>query len=605
MMMVRPIRCVRSALVLAATLTVVSEAPAQNLPEGYWGVAKTKPLLDKTMTVQLAPDLSSLDAREKQALGKLIEVGQIFHQLYEQSRHHQAAQSLEALQKLDAKLGSPQSTQNLLKLYRLFRGPIATTLENTREPFLPVDKNAPGCNVYPWGVERDAIDTFLSTAPKTREAILHTRTVVRNTTPEGIRLDLGTLQRHPALETLHPTLRPTMQEILASGTKQTYYAVPYAVAYSDDMLKVFRLLFEAAALLQSSDADFAQYLRNRARDLLSNDYESGDAAWITGRFGKLNAQIGTYETYDDELYSMKAFHSTSLLLRDEEQSNALRAAIQGLQEFEDSLPMVDHKRVREDVPVGVYHVIADFGQSRGTNTASILPNEESITRKYGRTILLRYNIMTHPDLIASSRQAWDAVLDETQRSHFETMGNFYRTLWHEIGHYLGADMTRNGRTVTDALEANSSTFEEMKADLVSLFLAEALHAKGYYTQEQQRAVYASGIRRVLNLREPRRAQAYATMQLMQFNWFIDQGLLTFQPESATLQIQYDRYHEVVRGLLQRILALQYNGNKAESDSFIDQWTTWSPDVHEVLAAKMRDASTYRYRQVYYDAVDRR
>jgi hypothetical protein len=72
-----------------------------------------------------------------------------------------------------------------------------------------------------------------------------------------------------------------------------------------------------------------------------------------------------------------------------------------------------------------------------------------------------------------------------------------------------------------------------------------------------------------------------------------------------LQIQYDRYHEVVRGLLQRILALQYNGNKAESDSFIDQWTTWSPDVHEVLAAKMRDASTYRYRQVYYDAVDRR
>ena len=33
----------------------------------------------------------------------------------------------------------------------------------------------------------------------------------------------------------------------------------------------------------ADDAEFAGYLRNRARDLLSNDYESGDAAWVTGR----------------------------------------------------------------------------------------------------------------------------------------------------------------------------------------------------------------------------------------------------------------------------------------------------------------------------------
>jgi hypothetical protein len=35
---------------------------------------------------------------------------------------------------------------------------------------------------------------------------------------------------------------------------------------------------------------------------LSDDYESGDAAWVTGHFKTLNAQIGSYETYDDELY---------------------------------------------------------------------------------------------------------------------------------------------------------------------------------------------------------------------------------------------------------------------------------------------------------------
>ena len=37
--------------------------------------------------------------------------------------------------------------------------------------------------------------------------------------------------------------------------------------------------------------------------------------------------------------------------------------------------MTGASAIREDIPVGVYDVIADFGQSRGGNTASILPNE--------------------------------------------------------------------------------------------------------------------------------------------------------------------------------------------------------------------------------------
>ena len=60
---------------------------------------------------------------------------------------------------------------------------------------------------------------------------------------------------------------------------------------------------------------------------------------------------------------------------------------------------------------------------------------------------------------------------------------------------------------------------------------------------------------------------------------------------------------MVKALLEQVLAVQYNGDKAASDAFIDKWTTWSPDLHEALAQKMRDSSTYRYRLVYYDALD--
>ena len=81
---------------------------------------------------------------------------------------------------------------------------------------------------------------------------------------------------------------------------------------------------------------------------------------------------------------------------------ALREAMKGLQALEDSLPYQHHKKVREDIPVGVYDVIADFGQARGGNTATILPNESYLARRYGRTILLRANIMRDPNIFEST-----------------------------------------------------------------------------------------------------------------------------------------------------------------------------------------------------------
>ena len=130
----------------------------QALPTGYWRLEKSQPIIDKTQTIRLAPDLSKLTDGERKAVAKLIEVGQIFQKLYEEQRHPQALSSYHALEQLDKKTGSTIATQNLLTIYRLFQGPIATTLDNKREPFLPVDPLKPGKNMYPWGITKEAID---------------------------------------------------------------------------------------------------------------------------------------------------------------------------------------------------------------------------------------------------------------------------------------------------------------------------------------------------------------------------------------------------------------------------------------------------------------
>jgi Zincin-like metallopeptidase len=578
---------------------------AQTLPAGYWPLEKSQPLIDKTQEIRLAPDVSHLSTGEKTAMAKLIEVGKIFQELYEQQRHPQAKSSFRDLLQLDKRLGSPAATKNLLTLDRLFQGPIATTLENKREPFLPVEGVQPGKNVYPWGVKKEELDAFLNTHPAKRDSILDLRTVVRRATAANAQQDLATLQKYPVLDSLHPGLRGELVAIAREPRRREapsagFYAVPYSVAYASELIRAHALLNEAAEAIQLDDEEFARYLRNRSRDLLSDDYESGDAAWITGHFKNLNAQIGSYETYDDELYGVKTFFAFNVLSTRREETVALRQAMKGLQAIEDSLPYEHHKKIREDIPVGVYDVVADFAQSRGGNTATILPNESYLARRYGRTILLRANIMRDPNIFVSTGSTFEAAVGPEQAKELTSEGNFYRTLWHEVGHYLGVDRTKDNRDLDEALQENASALEEMKADLVSLFSAAALRKQGYYNDAQLRSVYAGGILRVLQNNKPRRDQPYNTMQLMQWNFFMENGLLTF--ESGKLRIHYDKYHDVVGKLLKKVLDVQYQGDKAASDRFIEEYTKWDDNPHAVIAKNIRERQRYRFRVFKYGAL---
>ncbi len=566
------------------------------LPAGYWPLEKSQPIIEKTQTIRLAPDLSHLTEGERTAVAKLIEVGKLFQALYEKQRHPEALTAARNLQLLDRRLGSPAATQNLLTLYRLFQGPIATTLENKREPFLPVDGVQPGKAVYPWGVKKEALDAFIAAHPERQDEILGLRTIVRRTTAANLANDRATLRKYPVLATLHPGLQEDLSELAGARARQgsrarvsraneAFYAVPYSVAFADELIKAHGLLNEAADAVQKDDEEFAGFLRNRARDLLSDDYESGDAAWVTGRFKNLNAEIGSYETYDDELFGVKTFFALNVLSTRQQETTALRQAMKGLQALEDSLPYENHKKVREDIPVGVYDVAADFGQSRGGNTATILPNESYLARRYGRTILLRTNIMRDPNIFESTSGTLVAAIGPEQAKELTPEGNFYRTLWHEVGHYLGVDRTKDNRDLDAALLENASAMEEMKADLVSLYVAQALRKQGYYTDAQLRSVYAGGILRVLQNNKPRRDQPYNTMQLMQWNFFLENGLLTFDRASGRMRVHYDKYHDTVKKLLTKVLDVQYQGDKAASDRFIDQYTTWDENLHGVVAKK--------------------
>ena len=565
-----------------------SEKLTANYLEGAWDKSRTAEILDDTMRIKFDYDALALSEAEEIAAQDLMEAGARFHTLYLEQRHPQA-------RAVEAYLKEETTRDDLDELFRIMKGPIATTPDNKRKAFLNVDAEAPSRNVYPDEITREEMDAFLAEYPEARDAILDLRAVVKRADEVEKKEAFDKLDLFPALDILHPGLRENIEDA------EEFFALPYSVAYAEDIMFIYDRLTHAAEVMKEDDIAFSRFLKLRAVDLLTDNYDGGDAAWVTGNFtGNLNAQIGSYETYDDALYGVKSFFSLSLLQRDIEKSAELAASIGDIQAIEDALPYTANKEVRSNIPVAVYNVIADYGQARGTNTATILPNEGHLSRQYGRTILIRSNVLTNEKIFADSKSAYQAAIVDRHHGDLELEGNFYRTLWHEIGHYMGPDQTKDGQDIDAALQDTADLMEEMKADLVSLFSAQKLHAAGKYSDAELRAIYASGILRVLNKNQPRRDQAYGTMQLIQWNWFLDRDVLSM--EDGKLTINYDLYPAAVESLLEDVLDLQYQGERDAANDFVERWTEWDADLHGEIGDLMKAAPGANYRLVTYEAL---
>jgi hypothetical protein len=198
---------------------------------------------------------------------------------------------------------------------------------------------------------------------------------------------------------------------------------------------------------------------------------------------------------------------------------------------------------------------------------------------------------------------YQAAVKPEHANELTIEGPFYSTLWHEVGHYLGVDRTADGRDLNETLSPWGSHFEELKADLVSAFTSARLNKSGLMGDSVFRSVQAASVLRVLQKNQPRtKEQPYQTMQLMQMNYFLERGLLIFDPAGAQLGINYDRYNEVIEQMLGDVLAIQLSGDNERAADFIKNYSFWTPELHEKLAGRLRDSSNFRFIMVRYSAL---
>ena len=93
------------------------------------------------------------------------------------------------------------------------------------------------------------------------------------------------------------------------------------------------------------------------------------------------------------------------------------------------------------------------------------------------------------------------------------------------------------------------------------------------------------------------------MQLMQWNWLLEHGVLRFDDASGKLRIDYTHYHTAVAGLLAEVLAIQQAGNRERAAAFIRKYTHWEAGLHAVVADNIKAQENYRFVLVTYAAQD--
>jgi len=93
------------------------------------------------------------------------------------------------------------------------------------------------------------------------------------------------------------------------------------------------------------------------------------------------------------------------------------------------------------------------------------------------------------------------------------------------------------------------------------------------------------------------------MELMQFNYFMAHGVLSYDAKSAKLAVHEEKFHDAVASMLGDVLEIQAAGDVNKAEAYIAKWGDWKPELHERLAEAMRATETSRFPCITFDLLD--
>lgn len=440
--------------------------------------------------------------------------------------------------------------QELREMALFYYGPYDRL--NNDSPFLPVEPKPPGAGFYPHDLTREEFTSYLQSHPDCKSSFESPYTVIR-------RIDASRLT-----------------------------AIPYHEAFCEQVAALSDLLTKVSQ--SEKHRYFREFLAQRAKDLLSDEYYHSDSLWVRLVDNAWDLVIGPCEVYEDQLMGLKAAYEAMLLRREVAESSKL-------QHFQQELPSLCRSLEREvrkplsvensRVSLSVANLIYAGGDARQAIPAIAfsLPNDERTIEEVGsRQVILR-NVQEAKfrlvDWQIHKRLLHTALEDEDLAfRHF-----FDHTLFHEISHSIGPHrIKRNGdiTTVNRCLKQHYSVLEETKADTLAACFV--LHMAGDKDERAFLNTYVPGFMRAIRFGLN---SAHGGANAIQFNFLLREGAIAIHPASGKLLIDPQKARKSLLQLIATVIGIQERGDFEAADRFVSAFCVMNSEIKD-LAESVND-----------------
>ena len=381
--------------------------------------------------------------------------------------------------------------------------------------------------------------------------------------------------------------------VVAQGEKAgELRAVPYTVAFHDDMEAVARELEAAAGALGASEPALGAYLRAAAGSFRSNDWEPSDRAWKA-----MNAHNSRWflRVAPDEVYYEPCAWKAGFALqfaRINPDSTRWQERLEPLRdEMEQRIAaMAGAPYKARDVKFALpdfIDVVLNAGDQRapaGATVGQSLPNWGPVAEAGGRTVAMT-NLYTDPDSRARIATQESAVFCGATAGAYAPTGieSVLDALLHEAAHNLGPshDYAVDGRTAPVAFGGPlAAMMEELKAQTSALWLAGFLASKKVLTDDEHRRILREGIGWAFNHMSrgmyladgtPR---TYSQLAAMQVGSFLDAGALAWREDEVAANgrdkgcftVDYARLPGAVEALEKQVLGIKARADRAGAEA---------------------------------------
>ncbi|MDR0971644.1 MAG: Zn-dependent hydrolase [Bacteroidales bacterium] len=358
----------------------------------------------------------------------------------------------------------------------------------------------------------------------------------------------------------------------------------YHQEYEKELKKVDSLLDKAISLAE--DKGLKNYLTERKKAFLTDDYFASDMAWMDMKTSKLDFVVGPIENYEDRLFGHKAAYECFILVKDEKWSADLSKFTAMLPQLQKGLP-VEEKYKKEtpgtDSDLNVYDVVFYGGDcNAGSKTIAInLPNDERVQLKKGaRRLQLKNAMKAKFDEILLPIAGEVMCVEQLSKVKFDAF--FSNVTFHEVAHGLGVKNTINGKgSVRKALANEYSAWEEAKADVLGLYMVTSLIEKGEITNITQEEAYTTFIAGILRSVRFGAASAHGQANMMCFNFFEDEKVFS-KNEEGRYVINYQNAKKAMDKWAALIIKVEAEGDYSFAKNYNDKNGVIRPSLQKDL-----------------------